>query len=177
MADKENQQAIASNLLNEFLPSAPIVNQLMEMSGQTVDFGKLIESIFTNSGLYNVKDIIKPMAQGNAPMQLGASNTGNGDTGTKPKLPNELINFKDLASVSPQSADAMLQQAGLPPMPAQAPQVPQGSVAQGTPTQTPTMNPAQGLGIPELQQTLAAINAHHSDFQNQVAQANGGNPV
>lgn len=170
MADKENQQEVASNLLNEFLPSAPIVNQLMEMSGQTIDFGKLIETIFSNSGLYNIKDIIKPMAQGNAPQQLGATNTGNGDTGTKPKLPNELINFKDLASVSPQSADAMLQQAGLPPMPAQTPQAP--AVPQAGQPQAPTANPAQGLGIPELQQTLAAINAHHADFQNQVA--NGG---
>ncbi len=165
-ADKENQENIASQLLTDFLPQAPMVNQLMEMSGKTIDFGSLIETIFQNSGLSNLKEIIKPMSMGNAPGQQGPTNQGNGQTGEKQKLPNELINFKDVVAQDPQVADAMLQQAGLPPMQQPQAQSPQGQMLQGQPQQS-GQSPV-GIGNPEIAQAKAAMAAQHQQFLNNL---------
>ncbi len=169
MQDQENQMAIASNLLKDFMPNAVVINQLMEMSGKTIDFGSLIETVFDNAQLDNIKQIIRPMAQGSAPQQMGASNTGNQNTGVKP--PNELIDYKDISGTP--AGNAMLSQAQLPPVGAQPgqPQAPQAPTVAVPGTAPAPANP--GFGIPELNQAIASIRAREADFHSNIGGGNG----
>lgn len=111
MKDEEAEHAQLLEIYTEIMNNPGVLQQMLAMSGKTIDIGELFTELIKTGGLRDWKKIIKPIPQATPPGQQGPPNQlQQGTPQSGAPVPSEAINIKDLP---PRGAVQMAAQAGI----------------------------------------------------------------
>lgn len=95
--NQEQQHEQLNEIMTTYIENAASIETLLNAGGQTIDFPELFKQWFISGGLKQWNSILKPVAQGTAIGQQGASAQGGQQPAQQAqKPPGESMNFKDM---------------------------------------------------------------------------------